>query len=319
MKHRVQLRMMLPAEKARIFAKGAGGTLVVVAVQQSIMQRPHKNGPHDTAVQSIQFLFQGGYFSVSLHDSFISCSQKAVGKTTDQKNYDLFFGDGALRSEKGKTWEAEGGKGGGNSSSRHNSISCFLRPVFFRMSAAARSALSYDYAAAAANVSGGNANVHQVPTFAHMMCELHVAQTLLLCPPFSFTITGFDGALINKELYSKLSRSPDALQEFVADCVREYQERYGSRFAFGSVQMRPEVWTRMALRTLAMAYKGREKDLVFPNGCCSQGMGCSINCFYALVTERMILPLPEEGLEVPRAQPQVPSAEPVAVPCVEDE
>lgn len=184
--------------------------------------------------------------------------------------------------------------------------------------AAARSALSYDYAAAAANVSG----MHQVPTFAHMMCELHVAQTLLLCPPFSFTITGFDGAVINKELYSKLSRSPEALREFVADCVREYQERYGSRFAFGSVQMRPEVWTRVALRSLAMAYKGREKDLVFPNGCCSQGMGCSINCFYALVTERMILPLPEEVIvasTVSSADAQLPLAEPAAVPCVEDE
>lgn len=189
------------------------------------------------------------------------------------------------------------------------------------MSAASHT-LSFDYAATAATVFGGG-NFHEVPTFAHMMCELHVAQTLLLCPPYTFTVSGFDSVRLNKELYSRLSRLPEAMEEFVADCVREFQLRYGTRFAFGSVQMRPHIWVRVALRSMAIAYKTGEVSLVFPNGCCSGGMNCSINCFYALVIERMILPLPEPGAAVVEASvPVVESSVPVveaAVPCPDDE
>jgi hypothetical protein len=121
----------------------------------------------------------------------------------------------------------------------------------------------------------------------NILCQTHIQQTNLEIPPFSFTVD-FNPDLLDKEKYQSVSKNPEELKKFVKECMDMFLEK-NPGIPKGSVHLRPDVWVKFALKTIAIGYKNKQTKITFPNGCCSLGIECPINMFYCVVLEKIML------------------------------
>ena len=93
-------------------------------------------------------------------------------------------------------------------------------------------------------------------------------ETQQVPPPFSFTM----------EVGScNIPQTDEEIKTLSAISYTEYKE---AKRPYGSVDVNPELWTRIAVDVV------KSGKNVFPNGCCSR-KDCYINIFYALVVKHM--------------------------------
>ncbi len=121
----------------------------------------------------------------------------------------------------------------------------------------------------------------------NILCQAHIEQTNLPSPPFSYRVE-FNPETLNKDKYKLISGSNEELEKFVSECFKEFLNS-NPNIRFGSVHTNPKIWTKFALKTIAIAYKNSQNNVVFPNGCCSKGVECPINVFYGVVLKNIII------------------------------
>lgn len=119
----------------------------------------------------------------------------------------------------------------------------------------------------------------------NILLQTHIQQTGLENPPFCFEVQ-FEPSTLDLEKYSLISKSKTELNKFVDECMNEFNLTYPN-VPVGSVHLSPYVWTKFALKTIALGYKSKSSTLIFPNGCCSRGPACPINMYYLIVKKNI--------------------------------
>lgn len=123
--------------------------------------------------------------------------------------------------------------------------------------------------------------------FVNILYKVHIEQTNLQTSPFPYEVE-FNPETLNKDKYKLISGSNEELEKFVSECFEEFLNS-NPDIRFGSVHTNPKIWAKFALKSIALAYKNAQNNIVFPNGCCSQGGMCPINVFYKVVLKNITM------------------------------
>jgi hypothetical protein len=120
----------------------------------------------------------------------------------------------------------------------------------------------------------------------NILCQMHISQTSLEKPPFSYDVSFDSLHFFDIEKYELLKTNSIEMDKFVDKTIKIFLNKYPlSKVPYGSVHCSPKSFCIFALESIKKTFDEGLNKIIFPNGCCSRGIECPINKYYEVVLE----------------------------------